>query len=81
MLPLAESTLAETKGFVSKESEHFVVRVPPGKDEILQPIALWALEETYRNIGGAFEYKPKHKIVVDILHDAKGLASVAWPRW
>lgn len=77
LLPLAQSTLAETRGFVAQESEHFVVRVPPGKDEVLQPIALEALEAAYSAIGAAFDYQPKRKIVVDILHDARGLASVS----
>ncbi|MCC7108890.1 MAG: hypothetical protein IT382_06360, partial [Deltaproteobacteria bacterium] len=77
LLPLAESTLAETRGSVAMASEHFVVRVPPGKDELLQPIALEALEAAYQSIGAAFEYQPRRKIVVDVLHDAKGLASVS----
>jgi tetratricopeptide (TPR) repeat protein len=77
LLPLAESTLQETRGSVAMESEHFVVRVPPGKDEVLQPIALEALEQAYARITEAFDYRPKHKIAVDILHDAKGLASVS----
>lgn len=77
LLGLAESTLEETRGFVSSSSEHFVVRTPPGKDEVLQPIALWALEEAYANLSAAFDYQPRHKIVVDVLHDAKGLASVS----
>ncbi|OGQ25629.1 MAG: hypothetical protein A2138_22555 [Deltaproteobacteria bacterium RBG_16_71_12] len=77
LLPLAESTLAETRGYVAMESAHFVVRVPPGKDEVLQPIAIEALEAAWSSIGAAFDYQPKHKIVVDILHDARGLASVS----
>ncbi len=77
LLPLAQSTLAETRGFVAAESAHFVVRVPPGKDELLQPIALEALEAAYGAIGAAFDYRPQRKIVVDILHDARGLASVS----
>lgn len=77
LLPLAESTLKETRGSVSMQSEHFVVRVPPGKDEVLQPIALEALEQAYARITEAFDYRPTHRIVVDILHDAKGLASVS----
>lgn len=77
LLPLAESTLEETRGFVAKESAHFIVRTPPGKDELLADIALWALEEAYANISEAFDYQPAHKIPVDILHDAKGLASVS----
>lgn len=77
LLELARSTHEETKNFVSKESEHFVVRTPPGKDELLADIALWSLEKAYRHVSEAFDYHPKHKIPVDILHDPKGLASVS----
>ncbi|MDP2344214.1 MAG: tetratricopeptide repeat protein [Deltaproteobacteria bacterium] len=77
LLPLAESTLKETRGFVSVESKHFVVRVPAGKDELLLPIATWALEDAFTRITAAFDYVPQHKIAVDVLHDAKGLASVS----
>ena len=77
LLPLAESTWEETRGFVSQESEHFVVRTPSGKDELLSDIALWALEKAYDEVSAAFDYQPQHKIPVDILHDAKGLAEVS----
>ncbi len=77
LLPLAESTLKETRGSVSAESKHFVVRVPAGKDELLLPIALWALEDAFTHITAAFDYVPQHKIAVDVLHDARGLASVS----
>lgn len=77
LLGLAESTWEETRGFVSKESAHFVVRTPPGKDELLADIALWALEKAYDEVSTAFDYRPQHKIPVDILHDAKGLAQVS----
>lgn len=77
LLPLALSTLAETRGFVSAQSKHFIVRVPQGKDELLLPIATWALEQAFDRITTAFDYVPKHKIAVDVLHDAKGLASVS----
>lgn len=74
---LAQSTLEETRGFVAAASEHFVVRTPPGKDEVLHPIALWALEEAFKQLSVAFDYRPTHKIVVDVLHDARGLAGVS----
>lgn len=77
LLALAESTLEETRGFVSAESEHFIVRVPAGKDEVLVPLALRSLEEAFSRISAAFDYRPRHKIAVDVLHDAKGLASVS----
>lgn len=77
LLPLAESTLEETKGFVSVETPHFVIRVPKGKDEVLIPIATQALEQAWDRITTAFDFKPNHRIAVDVLHDAKGLASVS----
>ena len=77
LLPLAESTLEETRGFVSSQSAHFIVRTPAGKDEVLHSIALWALEEAYREVSAAFDYRPRHKIPVDILHDARGLSRVS----
>lgn len=77
LLALAESTLKETRGGVSAESAHFIVRVPAGKDEVLLPIALEALEQAYTRITKAFDYEPRHKIAVDVLHDARGLASVS----
>jgi tetratricopeptide (TPR) repeat protein len=77
LLPLAESTLEETRGSVARESAHFVVRVPAGKDEVLFPIALDALEQAYTRITAAFDYVPRHKIAVDVLHDARGLARVS----
>ena len=77
LLALAESTLKETKGGVTSESAHFIVRTAPGKDELLQPIALWALERAFANITVAFDYQPKHKIMVDVLQDASGLANVS----
>jgi tetratricopeptide (TPR) repeat protein len=77
LLPLAESTLEETRGSVSRESAHFVVRVPAGKDEVLFPIALESLEQAFSRITAAFDYVPRHKIAVDVLHDARGLARVS----
>lgn len=77
LLALARTTRDETRGFVAKESEHFIVRTPPGKDEVLADIALWALEQAYTHVSEAFDFHPTYKIPVDILHDARGLASVS----
>lgn len=77
LLALAKSTRDETRGFVAKESEHFIVRTPPGKDELLADIALAALEQAYTHVSEAFDFHPTYKIPVDILHDARGLANVS----
>lgn len=77
LLDLVRSTYEETRGSVSFSSEHFVVRTPAGKDELLAPIALDALEKAYTRVSAAFDYHPRHKIPVDVLHDARGLAKVS----
>ncbi len=77
LLALAESTLEETKGGVTSQSAHFIIRTPAGKDEVLQPIALWALEKAWAATTAAFDYQPRHKIMVDVLQDATGLAHVS----
>ena len=77
LLSLARSTRDETKGYVSKESEHFIMRVPPGKDEVLFEPGLWALEKAYDAVTEAYAFEPKYRIVVDVLHDPQGLAQVS----
>ena len=77
LLALAQSTYEETKGYVEKRSEHFVMRVPPGKDELLFEKGLWALERAYQKITAAYDFKPTHIIPVDVLNDPRGLAQVS----
>jgi len=76
-LTLVKRTAAETRDAVAKESAHFVVRTPRGKDELLADIALEKLEIAFAAITKAFDFVPKHKIAVDVLHDARGLAEVS----
>ena len=77
LLPLAKSTLDETRDYVTFESEHFKLRVPPGKDEVLKETALSGLEKAFDEITRAYDFVPKHKINVDVLHDTRGLAAVS----
>ena len=77
LLPLAQSTLMETRGYVEKRSEHFVMRVPPGKDELLFEKGLWALERAYQHITEAYDFEPGHVIPVDVLESPRGLAQVS----
>ena len=77
LLGLAQSTLQETRGYVEKKSEHFVMRVPPGKDELLFEKGLWALERAYQHITKAYNYEPNHIIPVDVLESPRGLAQVS----
>lgn len=59
------------------ESQHFVLRTPIGKDELLAPYALDALERAQQSLGALFEYRPARKVMVDVLPDAQALARVS----
>lgn len=54
----------------SYESEHFVVFLDEQRDGILAPLALDALEKSYRAIGEALGYSPADKVRVEIAPDA-----------
>lgn len=58
------------------ESEHFVFFYPPGKDEILAPYALQALEAAHDRIGAILGYRlpAGEKVRVEIVQDGKELA-------
>jgi tetratricopeptide (TPR) repeat protein len=60
------------------ESEHFVFRYPAGKDEILVPYALDALEKSRERIGAIVGLKPEGaKVVVDVVDDAHSLSRIS----
>lgn len=62
----------------SAESEHFVFRYPEGKDEVLVPYALDALEKAWERIGAIVGLKPTGpKIVVDVVEDAETLSRIS----
>jgi tetratricopeptide (TPR) repeat protein len=77
LLQLAKSTRDELADTVSLQTKHFVIRVPRGKDEVLLPLAADGLEKAYVALAAAFGHEVDHPIVVDVLHDAKGLAAVS----
>ena len=62
---LAASTLAETQAYEQKESPHFLLRYPRGKDEILVPYALQTLEEARARIGQDLGFLPDDRIRVE----------------
>lgn len=67
------------KGNLEKESEHFRVSYPPGKDEILADELLLVLEQAYfrvaRQLG--LEPDPSDKVAVLVVPDAVGLAAAS----
>lgn len=77
-LDVARRTAEITKGYQQIESEHFVFRYPPGKDEILAPWALETLEDAYERIGSVVGFKPEGgKILVEVVDDAEQLSAVS----
>ncbi len=77
LLMLARATRDATRGYVATDSAHFSFRAPPGKEQILAPYALEALEAAYERIGGDFDFHPRERIVVEVYPTAKSLAQVS----
>ncbi len=73
-LRLARDTLAVTKDHLRAESEHFVFLYPPGKDAVLAPWALDALEAQRAALLEDLGYAPPGKVRVELVSDASELA-------
>lgn len=77
-LNVAVETARITRNFEQRESEHFVFRYPPGKDEILAAWALETLEAARERIGRIVGYLPENeKILVEVVEDADQLSRVS----
>jgi tetratricopeptide (TPR) repeat protein len=74
---LIKTTYEQTKNFVRRESEHFIVSYLPGKDEILAEGTLSALEGAYKNIGADLGFYPESKILVEIYPTIKAFTAVS----
>ena len=77
-LQVAEDTGRIAATFHEAQSEHFIFRYQPGKDEILVPYALETLEKAYESIGEILGYRPEGpKILVEVVANAEELAKVS----
>lgn len=77
-LDVARRTAEITAGYKQVESEHFVFRYPPGKDEILATWALETLEDSYERIGKVVGFRPQDgKILVEVVQNAEELSAVS----
>lgn len=76
-LKLARAAAEETRGDQVFESEHFVLRTRPGKDTLLAPYALSALEKAYAGLTKDLGVNPPGKIRVEVYDSAKSLAHVS----
>jgi tetratricopeptide (TPR) repeat protein len=74
---LAKAAAEETKGDQTFESEHFTLKTRPGKDTLLAPYALNALEKAYAGLTKDLGVTPAAKIRVEVYDSAKSLAHVS----
>jgi hypothetical protein len=74
---LARSTLEATRGYVKTEGEHFIIHHAPGKDEVLVPFALEALERAREALKTDLGYEPPGKVHVEIFPSIDHLAKVS----
>lgn len=74
---LAQAAADEVKGDEAHESAHFVVYTRPGKDVLLVPYALEALEKAYAALTQDLGYSPPAKVRVEVYETAQALARVS----
>jgi tetratricopeptide (TPR) repeat protein len=73
-LSLARAARDVTKDHVRAEGEHFVVSHPKGKDEVLVPYVLDALERQRAALQRTLGDAPPGKLTVEIVNDVRELA-------
>ncbi len=76
-LRLARDTLAITRDHERAESEHFVFLYPKGKDAVLAPYALEALEAQRAALEKDLGHAPPGKVRVEVVNDAAELSRVS----
>jgi tetratricopeptide (TPR) repeat protein len=76
---LARATADATKGFLTttRPGAHFVIAHASGKDALLAPYALDALEKAWRALGTDFGDSPAQPIRVEIYPEVADLAKVS----
>jgi tetratricopeptide (TPR) repeat protein len=76
-LRLAKDTHQVVKGHHKLESEHFILYYPPGKDEVLAPYALEALEAIRAAMLADLGYAPPGKVRVEVVNNARELSRIS----
>ena len=77
-LKLARAAIEITKDHARAESDHFVVSYPKGKDEVLVPYVLDALEAQRKALQEDLGWATSGgKVVIEILNDTRDLARLS----
>ena len=74
---MARATLKEAQAFKSRESDHFVIYYREGKDAVLPPYALEALERQRTALAQTLGYLPPGKVRVEVLEDLRTLSRLS----
>jgi tetratricopeptide (TPR) repeat protein len=76
-LALARAARDVTKNYVRVESEHFVIATPRGKDEVLVPYVVDALERQRSALAQDLGWVPPGKVTVEFLNGVGDLAKMS----
>lgn len=76
-LRLAKDSRDVVAGDERLESEHFIILTPKGKDVVLGPWALEALEKQRAALEKDLGYAPPGKVRVEIVNDARELSRIS----
>ncbi|MFL5301354.1 MAG: peptidase MA family metallohydrolase [Anaeromyxobacteraceae bacterium] len=76
-LALARAAREVTKDHARFEGEHFVVSYPKGKDEVLVPYVVDALERQRRALEADLGWAPPGKVTIEFLDDTRQLARIS----
>ena len=76
-LAIAKAARDVTKDHARAEGEHFIVSYPKGKDEVLVPYVLEALEAQRRALEQDLGWAAPGKVVIEILNDTRELARIS----
>ncbi len=76
-LALSRAARDVTKNHARAESEHFIVSYPKGKDEVLVPYVLDALEAQRKALQDDLGWAAPGKVVIEILNDTRELARLS----
>jgi len=77
LFALIKATKKEMEGYTTRESEHFVLFYKPGRDAVLAPYALEALEKQRAALSQQLGYAPPGKVRIEVLEDARALSHVS----
>lgn len=76
-LRLVKDTAKITERYEQQESPHFILTYPPGKDAVLAPWALDAIESMAKAMEQDLGFAPKQKVRIEIVSNARELAAVS----